>query len=271
MVTFRLNRLISLRIQADSKKFPGSSSLIGTKWCCKTILPRHKILWWQMLSNCLAIRERLASCFPIPDLNFPFCHSNIENILHVFVYCDLSRKLWLASPWNLRLDSLELASPMHFLKFLWDLEAQDSRVARGYVGRSILLFASILYDLLWKHRNDITHGGAPMDLALLFQNINQSYLSILKNLAIPPPAIYPSWTPPPDGWVKINMDTTVGTAAVAISCVARDSNGSIIRWDSKIILVCSTLVAEACAAEFAIDLAGLLPTFWVMLRSFWML
>ncbi|KAL5576409.1 hypothetical protein UlMin_018108 [Ulmus minor] len=158
----------STYLSANSSKFKEVPEILKSYWnklwCCKTILPRHKILWCQMLSNCLPIRERLASCFPIPDLNCPFCHSNIENILH-------------------------LASPMHFLRFLWDLEAQDSRVAKGYAGQSILLFASILCDLLWKHGNDITHGGAPMDPALLFQNINRSYLSILKNLTIPPPAI----------------------------------------------------------------------------------
>ncbi|KAL5561163.1 hypothetical protein UlMin_030910 [Ulmus minor] len=220
-----------------------------------TILPRHKILWWQMLANCLPVRDGLAICFPIPDINCPICHYNVENILHLFVYCDLTRKLWLAFPWNLRLDSLELASPMHFLRFLWTMEAQDSRVARGNAGRSIFLFGSVLYDLLWKHKNDITHGGAPMDSALLFQNINHSYVSLLKSLTQPSHAVNSVWTPPPNGWVKINMDAAVGTSAAAISCVARDSRGSIISWNSKIILTYSPLIAEACAVEFVIDFA----------------
>ncbi|KAL5541504.1 hypothetical protein UlMin_009214 [Ulmus minor] len=226
-----------------------------------TILPRHKILWWQMLANCLPIKNRLAIFFPISNINCLICHSNVENILHLFVYCDLAMKLWLASSWNPRLDLLELASPMHFLRFLWMIKAQDSRVARGNTGRSIFLFASVLCDFLWKHMNDITHGGAPMDLTLLIQNIIRSYVSLLKSLIQPSPAVNPVWIPPPNGWVKINMDVAVGSSAVAISYVARDSHGSVINWNSKIITTCSPLIAEACAAEFAIDFA--IATRWI--------
>ncbi|KAL5551797.1 hypothetical protein UlMin_001973 [Ulmus minor] len=208
-----------------------------------------------MLVNCLPVRDRLAICFPIPNINCSICHSNIENIIDLFVYCDLAKKLWLASPWNLQLDSLELASPMYFLRFLWMMEAQDSRVARGNADRNIFLFASVLCDLLWKQRNDIPHGGAPMDPAQLFQNINRSYVSLLKSLSQPSYVVNPVWTPPPNGWVKINMDAAIGTSASTISCVARDSHGSIISWNSKIIPTCSPLIAEVCAGEFAIDFA----------------
>ncbi|KAL5574862.1 hypothetical protein UlMin_016561 [Ulmus minor] len=166
-------------------------------WSCKTILPRHKVLWWQILNDCLPLRSRLVSRFPIPDINCPICLSNIENSLHLFVFCDLAKKMWFASPWNLRLDSLELASPMHFLRFLWDVETQDSRMAFGLTARSIILFASVLCDLLWKNRNNITHGGTPMDPTILFRNISRSYNSILKNLSPPPPAALLTWSPPP--------------------------------------------------------------------------
>ncbi|KAL5563120.1 hypothetical protein UlMin_032867 [Ulmus minor] len=171
-------------------------------WNCKTILPRHKVLWWQILTDCLPLRSHLASRFSIPDITCPICHSNVENSLHLFVFCDLARKVWFASPRNLRMDSLELASPMHFLRFLWDVESKDSRMAVGFMERKIMLFASVLCDLLWKHRNDITHGGSPMDPNFLFRNINRSYQSLLKNLSPPAPAAPISWSPPPPSdWV----------------------------------------------------------------------
>ncbi|KAL5582063.1 hypothetical protein UlMin_014505 [Ulmus minor] len=72
----------------------------------------------------------------------------------------------------------------------------------------------------------------------------------------PPPAGFLSWSPPPLGWMKINMDADVGSSIAAIACVARDPKGVIISWVSKTIPVCSPLVAEACAAEFAIDFAS---------------
>ena len=116
-----------LYLSVNTSRFREVPMILKSDWnklqSYMTILPWHKILWWQMLANCLPVRDILGICFPIFDINCPICHSNIENILHLFVYCDLAKKLWLASPWNLRLDSLELASPMHFLRFLWTMEA----------------------------------------------------------------------------------------------------------------------------------------------------
>ena len=113
-------------------------------WNCKTILPRHKVLWWQILTGCLPLRSRLASRFSIFDITCPVCHSSIENSLHLFVFCDLARMVWFTSPWNLRMDSLELASPMHYLRFLWMMEAQESQTSRWNVGCNIIFFVSVL-------------------------------------------------------------------------------------------------------------------------------
>ncbi|KAL5566025.1 hypothetical protein UlMin_029189 [Ulmus minor] len=239
------------------KGVPGISKADWNKlWNCKTILPRHKVLWWQILTGCLPLRSRLASRFSISDITCPVCRSNIENSLHLFVFCDLARMVWFTSPWNLRMDSLELASPMHFLRFLWDVESKDARMSAAFPHRNIMLFASVLCDLLWKHRNDITHGGSPMDPSVLCHNISRSYISLLKNLSLPTPAAPISWSPPPAGWVKINMDAAIGVSVAAVACVAHDSKGDILSWGSKIIPLCSPLVAEACAAEFAIDFAA---------------
>lgn len=98
-----------------------------------------------------------------------------------------------------------------------------------------------------------------MDPALLFQTVFRSYYFLCKKLDQSSPILNPLWTPPPSGWVKLNMDTAIGATTVAVSCVACDSHGSIICWKSKIIPTCSPLIAEAYATEFAINVAIAAP------------
>ncbi|KAL5575925.1 hypothetical protein UlMin_017624 [Ulmus minor] len=87
-------------------------------WSSSSILPRHKLLWWKLLIDSLPTREHLSVCFNIDNLSCPVCHSDFENILHLFLFCDLARRMWFASPWNLRLDSQELVM-QSVLLMLW--------------------------------------------------------------------------------------------------------------------------------------------------------
>ncbi|KAL5544025.1 hypothetical protein UlMin_007809 [Ulmus minor] len=113
------------------KEVPGIIKSDWNKlWSCRTILPQHKILWWQLLTNSLPNGE-------------------------------------------------------------------------GNPGKSILLFASILSNLLWKLRNDKTRGGAPLDPTLLFQNITRSYNSLFKTMAHHVPMLAAVWEPPPNGQIKV--------------------------------------------------------------------
>jgi lysozyme family protein len=45
---------------------------------------------------------------------------------------------------------------------------------------------------------------------------------------IPSGRLYPSWTPPPYGWTKINVDaaTSKNSALASIAAVARDDSGN---------------------------------------------
>ena len=55
-------------------------------WDHKLILPRHKLLWWQMLSNSLPLRDKLNSIFPVDNISCPLCNLHPENALHLLFF-----------------------------------------------------------------------------------------------------------------------------------------------------------------------------------------
>ncbi|KAL5562072.1 hypothetical protein UlMin_031819 [Ulmus minor] len=91
-------------------------------WGHKSILPRHKMLWWQLLSNTLPTRDKLNSLFHIDDILCYICRNSNETGAHLLFSCDFSRHFWLASPWNLRTELLADLSPLEGFRFIWDMD-----------------------------------------------------------------------------------------------------------------------------------------------------
>ena len=133
------------------------------------------------------------------------------------------------------------------------MDAQDNRFGVEDHGCSILLFAYVLVDHVWKIWNSITHGRTRLDLIGIFQFILKAYSSMFHNC--PKPFFYPclGWIPPPLCWVKINLDAALGNEFAAIAVVARDHAGTILSWKSKIIPRCAPLFAKASTTKLAID------------------
>ncbi|KAL5545963.1 hypothetical protein UlMin_005650 [Ulmus minor] len=225
-------------------------------WGHKSILPRHKLNWWLFISNCLPTREKLNSIFAIDDITCPIYNIGPENAIHVLFLCDFSRHLWVASPWNLRTENIVCNSTLECIKFLWLLEDRDSNTQHAEDGsRNIFLFASVLMDFLWKHRNDTTHGSPKSDPTKLYASIMRSYYSILAGCPSLKPKLSFCWTPPPTDWLKINFDAAIKDSSASIACVAHANDNSILRWSIKKVTTDDPLVAKCLAAEMASDIA----------------
>ncbi|KAL5579575.1 hypothetical protein UlMin_012017 [Ulmus minor] len=173
-----------------------------------------------------------------------------------FFFCDLSRRCWLASPWSLRTESLQCHSPLEGLQFLLSLEASDDSSSRESEGdRNIVLFASVLLDLIWQHINGVTHGGVIENPTIVYRRIYVVYSELLGVLPSPPPRSLLAWSPPPADWIKVNFDAAVGISGAAVACIARRSDGSVVRWASRLVNSTIPLISEGFAAELAVDLA----------------
>uniref|UniRef100_A0A803Q8I0 Reverse transcriptase zinc-binding domain-containing protein n=1 Tax=Cannabis sativa TaxID=3483 RepID=A0A803Q8I0_CANSA len=67
---------------------------------------RLKLLGWQILSNALLTREKLALAFPIFSNHCPICDECVESSLHLFWKCSFAKALWFGSLWGIRTDSI---------------------------------------------------------------------------------------------------------------------------------------------------------------------
>ncbi|KAL5569345.1 hypothetical protein UlMin_025920 [Ulmus minor] len=185
------------------------------------ILPRHKLLWWQLLNDCFPTRLRLNRLFSISDLSCVICNSTDENIIHLLFHCDFSRRLWLASPWTIHPNPRSFSSAADCVRFIWRCDE-----IAGNHNEDIWLFASILLDSIWRIRN------SPNSLPLVS-----------------------TWSPPLEGWTKINFDAATCPSFSVAAAVVRDWHGKVIKWQVRELLTSDPLEAEAAALEVAISLA----------------
>ncbi|KAL5558279.1 hypothetical protein UlMin_034490 [Ulmus minor] len=200
--------------------------------------------------------DKLNSFFYIDNVLCPICNAHPENSLHLLFFCDLSRRIWLASHLNLRSERIACQTLVEGLWFMWNVEDSDNLFANHELGnRNIVLFASVLFDLLWKYKNSITHGVALSTPSSILHSILKSYSSLVESLSRLSAEVTPSWAPPPTDWIKINCDASLNAFGTSIACVARNDKADIIRWEARRIGPCSPLVAEALAVEMAIKMA----------------
>ena len=134
------------------------------------------------------------------------------------------------------------------LQFLWFVEARDNETTNSKK-RNIVLFASVLFNLLWKYRNAITHGSLIASSVSLLQSISSTNYDIMESLPSPKARVPSAWTPFPSDWIKINLDVAVLNSEAAIVCVARSSSGFVIGWAAKRVNISSPLIAEGFAAN----------------------
>ncbi|KAL5551694.1 hypothetical protein UlMin_001870 [Ulmus minor] len=224
-------------------------------WSHKYTLPRHKLNWWLIISNAIPTRDKLNSLFYIDNVLCPICNAHAENSLHLLFFRDLSMRIWLASPWSLRSERIACQTPVEGLQFLWNVEDSDNHLAEHELGnRNIVFFASVLFDLIWKYRNSVTHGAAHSSPYSILHSILKTYSSLVDSFPRRTTGVTPSWTPPPFDWIKINCDAALNDSGSSIACVARNDKADIIRWEARRIDLCSLLVAEALAVDMAIKM-----------------
>ena len=77
-----------------------------------------------------------------------------------------------------------MASPVDLLSILLQME---NNLKCG----NLLLFASILFDMVWKSRNEVIHGGCIPDPMGLIRIVNKSFNDIncifMRHVSLPAP------------------------------------------------------------------------------------
>ncbi|XP_030924869.1 uncharacterized protein LOC115951879 [Quercus lobata] len=118
---------------------------------------------------------------------------------------------------------------------------------------------AIIIDEIWRTRNLIQFQEGNADIHKSKQIVLSRFVELSKTFSvlITTPSVQPSsvWIPPPQGWIKLNVDAALNNSRSALVVVARSYSGEILFiWGSSYHL-CAPSQAEAAAILWAVQLA----------------
>ena len=214
------------------------------------------MLLWRIGSNALPTKENLKQILEHIDSTCVLCKSESESCVHLFCECPITRAIWLAACWGFKVNLDCIASSEDIRRFIVvpptsSLPSHDQWL--------FSLNMALTVDEIWRLRNHIIFQEGNIDILKSIQNVKSRFteysnLLSMDNVLTPEPSL-PVWSPPPLGWMKINVDAALSSSKSALAAVARDHQGHVIKvWGSN-HYHCSPIQAESAALLLAVELA----------------
>ncbi|KAL3629912.1 hypothetical protein CASFOL_026224 [Castilleja foliolosa] len=205
---------------------------------------RHKLLLWRILHNILPNKAKLGDLFPILDPCCFLCNNNVESLDHLFITCPVTQQIWFASFWNFNISTFAHMSISQWIYFIF--YKNNKLFDSAAKNHEFILFNVLLFDNVWKYRNSLAHGGSPVAIHVLVKSISRQaelhWLSIVQTLH------YRSstnpWTPPPAGWLKINVDAAYNLDLAHSGCILKNEHGSVCMASVNLHNCLDALTAE---------------------------
>jgi hypothetical protein len=217
---------------------------------------RVKMLLWRIASNVLPTKDNLDQRLGVSDTNCPLCNEAKETIIHLFFECSVVKAIWFGSCWSIRVDTLQAANCTDIVKLV--LEPPNSSSDKELKELSSLQFAHTL-EAIWNLRNKVVHGEGKINLIATIKSLEKKVLEF-KRICETSESMMQSnyqthWTPPPPGFVKINVDAAVANSRTTLAVVARNEHGNIVKAWAKEHMAGDALFVEASAFLWALQLA----------------
>ncbi|XP_060965607.1 uncharacterized protein LOC115718055 [Cannabis sativa] len=217
-----------------------------------------KAAYWSLNS---ARFEQKDNIFGNPPGVCMFCgHDEGDTVKHFISFCPVTRSLWFASRWCIRLEALQSSNGREVVSWLFNppfLNAMPQAEAREFT-----VYGALLYYKLWNLRNEMFHRGVPLQLDKLIRQIGESFvesISLVDGLAEPVGGFSVSgavhWGSPRCEKVKGFVDCALGKDVGSVAVVFYDNLGNLVGFGAKKVHVNSAFQGELEALAFGTDLA----------------
>ncbi|XP_050280986.1 uncharacterized protein LOC126721935 [Quercus robur] len=214
------------------------------------------MLLWRIGVDALPTKVNLNRKLNHIDPTCISCNSGDETCVHLFFECPFSRALWDSACWGIRFNGSSFVSNEDIVKLIISplsspLPAHDQC--------TILLKMAIIVDEIWRTRNLTQFQEGNVDIHKSKQIVLSRFVELSKTfsvlnttLSVQPISV---WTPPPLGWIKLNVNAALNNSKSALAVVARNYTGEILFiWCSGYHL-CAPSQAEVAATLWAVHLA----------------
>ncbi|KAL3652746.1 hypothetical protein CASFOL_002427 [Castilleja foliolosa] len=195
-------------------------------------------------------KVKLNSLFNLSDTNCSFCCCTYESLDHIFMQCPYIQQLWFSSFWHFNLAKFSHLSVNNWLTFIFDKNCPlfSSKELR----LEFITFNVILWDKVWYNRNLISHGGNVITankLLVLVSIQAKDHWSSMAQANKKRSSPNQIWTPPIDGWLKINTDAAFADGLSISGIIIKNKNGTIV-LAATFILNCRDAITAECLALF---------------------
>ncbi|KAF7830694.1 reverse transcriptase [Senna tora] len=234
---FSLKTAYELACAYNSHEGTEEENARNFKWIWKLpYTPKIRMFVWQLSSNALPCRDTLTSRGIQLQVHCPICNSDNETLAHLFSQCSETQKVWDVinlSPIN-PADANKMCDWVHY-------NALKDTVVNYSITHGIL-FIFGLWEI-WLARNSLIFENTSFDPSVvgkkaIFKAVEFFHLT---GSNIDPPLlkeIFISWSPPSEGWWKLNVD---GTCQGSPKLIA---GGGLIRDSLAKSLHCEKLIIE---------------------------
>ncbi|KAG5537109.1 hypothetical protein RHGRI_024523 [Rhododendron griersonianum] len=235
-----------------STSYTPPKSMWTRLWAVPTA-PKVRLFMWKVVRNWVACKSNLyrRKCAQVPLC--PICETESESIEHILFRCPWTKAVWFGSGkafWVLE-NSIISAD-----KWMEDLLC--GTLAKEATPEIVGAIFQICW-AIWKARNECNFQGKlpnPITTIQKAEMANGDYLQaayMVGKIVVPIQRDNSSWSPPPPGVLKINVDGAFSSSrgVAAFGVIARDSSGIAQFWRCGKVKVSSACAIEAWALRIA--------------------
>nr|XP_023906720.1 uncharacterized protein LOC112018428 [Quercus suber] len=180
----------------------------------------------------------------------------METCIHIFFECPFAKALWAATCWGLSVDPPSINTSTDITLLIMEPPTSPILVQDQW---TVSLNMALVINEIWRSRNLKQFYNVNVDILSAKQSIHSRFLEIVKaftpDMSTPKEHVTYRWNPPPQGWIKLNVDAALNNYRSAFAVVTRDQLGEVLFLWGKIHLACPPAQAEAEALHWAVQQA----------------